>query len=191
MKKLVFVAACITLLFGMSTAALAAKGDNEVDFGVGFSTAPYDNGDLGWGLNFGGGHEFLQFSGNRNDTLQIRGDIGYHSWSGSALGTDFDFSRVPVSVGCRYYYPIKQVKNLRVFGQASLELSFDSWDYPTIDFFTGNWVKATHHETNFGVTPGAGIEYMLNRNVFVQAQMQEHLISDPYFTMQGGVGFRF
>ncbi|WP_243373177.1 outer membrane beta-barrel protein [Geotalea sp. SG265] len=190
MKKLVFVAACLTLLFGMSSAALAAKGDKELDFGVGFATAPYDRGDLGWGLNFGGGYEFLQFSGNRNDTLQIRGDIGYESWSGHFSGfgidTDLDFSRVPVSVGCRYYYPIKQVKNLRVFGQASLEISFDSWD----DWNILNG-KFSHDETNVGVTPGAGIEYMLDKNIFVQAQMKEHLISAPYFTMQGGIGFRF
>ncbi|WP_054697065.1 hypothetical protein [Geotalea toluenoxydans] len=122
MKKLVLIAACLTLVFGVSSAALAAKGDTELDFGIGFATAPYDRGDLGWGLNFGGGYEFLQLSATRNDTLQIRGDIGYHSWSDDDFGNDFDFSRVPVSVGCRYYYPIKQVKNLRVFGRPAWSL---------------------------------------------------------------------
>jgi len=189
MKKVVLIAACFTLLLGMSSAALAAKGDTELDFGIGFATAPYDESDLGWGLNFGGGYEFLQLSATRNDTLQIRGDIGYESWSGDFHGfgfdEDVDFSRVPVSVGCRYYYPIKQVKNLRVFGQASLELSFDSIEVGT------PFGKVSDDETNVGVTPGAGVEYMLNKNIFVQAQMKEHLISDPYFTMQGGIGFRF
>lgn len=191
MKKLVTIAACLTLLLGMASGALAAKGDKELDFGLGFSTGPYGDSDLGWGLNFGGGYEFHQISATRNDTLQLRGDIGYNSWSGSVLGRDFDFSRVPVSVGCRYYYPIKQVKNLRVYGQASLELSFDSIDVPFINPLSLTFDKHSEDETNFGVTPGVGVEYLLDKNIFVQAEMKEHLISDPYFTMQGGIGFRF
>lgn len=184
-KKLFVMAACLMLLLSMASGAMAAKGDKELDFGIGFATAPYDHGDLGWGLNFGGGYEFHQISPTRNDTLQLRGDIGYNSWSGNDFSHDLDFSRVPLSVGCRYYYPIKQVKNLRVFGQASLEMSFDSWD-----FWNGARTDS-HDEVNVGVTPGVGVEFLLNRDIFVQAEMKEHLISDPYFTMQGGIGFRF
>ena len=52
--------------------------------------------------------------------------------------------------------------------------------------FLGTTVKASASSTNLGVTPGADIEYMLNKQVFLTANMKEHLISDPYFSMQGG-----
>lgn len=188
------------LVLGLAASAFAAKGDKELDFSVGFATAPASGFDTGWGLNVGGGYEFLDnFTPSiAGDTLQLRGDIAYHSWSQdfSAFGTKatLDYNRVPVTASCRYYYPIKQVKNLRVFGQAGLEISFDSIDTAVaVPNFSGgfNVVKQSSDETNVGVTPGVGVEYLLNRQIFVGANMKEHIISNPYFTMQGSVGFRF
>lgn len=186
MKRLTCITLSLLMVATLASTAFAAKGDKELDLGIGFATAPYNEGDLGWGLNFGGGYEFHQISASRNDTLQLRGDIGYNSWSGDGPGYELDFNRLPVSAGCRYYYPIRQVKNLRVFGQASLELSFDSIDEVGINFF-----KDSDDEVNLGLTPGVGVEYLLNNEMFVHAEMKEHLISDPYFTMHGGIGVRF
>jgi opacity protein-like surface antigen len=186
------------LVLGLAASAFAAKGDKEVDFSLGFATAPYGSYDTGWGLNFGGGYEFLDsFTPSiAGDTLQLRGDVGYHSWSASQDGFDVSASRVPVTVSCRYYFPIKQVKNLRVFGQAGLEVSFDEVEASTpAVFFGGTLVvpsqKVSASETKVGVTPGVGVEYLLNKQIFVGAEMKEHIISDAYFTMQGSVGFRF
>ena len=111
------VVLCVMLVMGMAANSYAAKGDSEVDFSLGFATAPYDAYDVGWGFNFGGGYEFFDdfTPGIVGDSLQLRGDVGYHTWSASENGVDVDASRVPVIVSCRYYFPIKQVKNLRVF----------------------------------------------------------------------------
>ena len=187
------------LVLGLAASAFAAKGDKEVDFSVGFATGPYGDSDTGWGLNFGGGYEFLDnfTPAIAGDSLQLRGDVGYYSWSGSnnfGFGNaDLSFSRVPVTVSCRYYFPIKQVKNLRVFGQAGLEISFDSVEaavvVPTPTGFAV--AKVTDDQTNVGVTPGVGIEYMLNKQIFVGADLKEHIISDPYFSMKGSIGFHF
>lgn len=191
MKCVKLVLVCVLLVLGMSATAFAAKGDKEIDFTLGFATSPYDGFDTGWGFTFGGGYEFFddftpQISG---DTLQLRGDIAYHMWSASEFGVDVDASRLPLTVSCRYYFPIKKVPNLRVFGQAGLEVSFDKVEasFPAL----GPGIKTSASETHVGVTPGAGIEYTFNKRFFVLADLKEHLISDPYFTMQGGVGFRF
>lgn len=197
MKCIKLVLTCVLLVLGMSATAFAAKGDKEVDFTLGFATSPYDGFDTGWGFTFGGGYEFFdnftpQISG---DSLQLRGDIAYHMWSSSEFGVDVDASRLPLTVSCRYYFPIKQVKNLRVFGQAGLEVSFDKVEASVPPVVVGGTLvpgaKASASETNVGVTPGAGVEYSFNKNFFVLADLKQHLISDPYFTMQGGIGFRF
>jgi hypothetical protein len=189
MKCFTLAILCMLMTVAMTATAFGAKGDNEIDFSAGFATAPYEDSDLGWGLNVGGGYEFLEdfTPGISGDTLQLRGDIGYHTWSvtglrGLSFGTG-SANRVPATVSCRYYFPIRQVKNLRVYGQAGLELSFDHADR---DGYSGS-----HVEVNVGVTPGVGVEYKFNNQFFLTAGMKEHLIADPYFTMQGGLGFLF
>ncbi|HEY6872134.1 MAG TPA: outer membrane beta-barrel protein [Geobacteraceae bacterium] len=194
MKCIRLVMLCVLLTVGMTATAFAAKGDKEVDFTLGFATAPYGSYDLGWGFDFGGGYEFFDnfTPGISGDTLQLRGDVGYHTWSASESGVDVTASRVPVTVSCRYYFPIRQVKNLRVFGQAGLEVSFDDVEASVPAIVPGgSALKVSASSTNVGVTPGAGVEYMLNRNFFLTANMKEHIISDSYFAMQAGIGFLF
>jgi len=193
MKCIRLAMLCVLLTLGMTATAFAAKGDTEVDFTGGFATAPYGNYDLGWGVDFGVGYEFFDnfTPGISGDTLQLRGDIGYHTWSASEFGVDVTASRLPVTVSCRYYFPISQVKNLRVYGQAGLEVSFDDVEASMPGFFGGPALKVSDNSTNVGVTPGAGIEYMLSKQFFLTANIKEHIISDPYFSMQGGIGFLF
>lgn len=192
MKRFGLTMVLVLVCLCTAATAFAAKGDKEVDFTLGFGTAPYGDYDLGWGFDFGGGYEFFDnFTPSiAGDTLQIRGDIGYHTWSATQSGVDVSASRVPVIVSCRYYFPIRQVRKLRVYGQAGVEVSFDSVD-ATAAVPGGPALKVSSDSTNAGVTPGAGIEYMIDRQFFLTADMKEHLISDPYFTMQGGIGFRF
>jgi len=82
---------------------------------------------------------------------------------------------VPVTVSCRYYFPIPQVKNMRVYGQAGVEVSFDGTEatVPTI-VVGGSAMKVSASSTNVGVTPGVGIEYMLNRQFFLTRGVAPH-----------------
>lgn len=183
MKLIRLAMLCVLVTVAMTATALAAKGDKEVDFSAGMASDPYGGFGVGWGLDVGGGYEFLDdfTPGISGDTLQLRGDIGYHQWSAGDF-VDVTARRIPVTVSCRYYYPIRQVKNLRVYGQAGLSLSFDHMSADGL---------SSHSEVNLGVTPGAGVEYRLNNQFSLTAGMNGHLISDPYLTVQGGLGFLF
>jgi outer membrane protein W len=194
MKCIRLAIVCVILTIGMASTAFAEKGDTEIDFTGGFATAPYSDFDLGWGVNFGGGYEFFDnfTPGISGDTLQLRGDIGYYQWTANEFGVDVTSSRLPVTVSCRYYFPIPQVKNLRVYGQAGLEVSFDDMEATVPSFIPGvPAMKVSDSSTNVGVTPAVGVEYYLNRQFFLTASMKEHIISDPYFSMQGGIGLLF
>ena len=183
MKSIRLAMLCVLVTVAMTTTAFAAKGDKEIDFGAGLASDPYGGFGVGWGGNLGGGYEFFdEFTpGISGDTLQLRGDIEFHRWSAGDFG-NVTVWRLPVTVSRRYYFPIRPVKNLRVYGQAGLELSFD---HASADGLSPS------SEVNLGVTPGAGVEYRLNNQFFLTAGMNGHLISDPYLTVQGGLGFLF
>lgn len=190
------LAASALLTLTVSATSFAARGDKEVDVNVGLATssdAGYSAGygyssslGTGFGLSVGGGYELLDIKAIKGSTLQIRGDIGYNHWSASSLGADFKFTRVPVSAGARLYIPIQAVKDLRVYGETSLELSFDSYDYPSNNFGGGS-----HSETNIGLVPGAGAEFVVAPNIFVGGSLRYHIVSGGYLNALVGVGFKF
>lgn len=180
------LAASALFTLGLAATSFAAVGDKEVDFSVGLSTAPNSAFDTGFNLSAGGGYEMLKIQAIKGSTLQIRGDIGYNRWEDSEFGNDFTFTRVPVSVGARLYVPIEAVKGLRVYGEASLELSFDEVDLPS--FGLG---ASSHSETNVGLVPGVGVEFSVAPNIFVRGGLKHHLIEDGYLNASVGVGFTF
>lgn len=187
------LAASALLTLSLAATSFAARGDKEVDLSVGLATESYSGSDTGFGLSVGGGHELLDITAIKGSTLQIRGDIGYNRWSANnPFGGDLKFTRVPVSAGARLYVPIQTVNKLRVYGEASLELSFDSFDTPsyTIPFF-GTVGGGSYSETNFGLTPGAGVEFIVAPNVSVGGGLKLHIIDGNYLNASVGVGYKF
>lgn len=187
---LAIFAACVLLSSGTlafaktvrSSSTTLQAGEAEVDGSFAFATGP-GSFDTGYGLSFGAGYTLGEIDKN----LQARVDISYFQFSYDYFfgggSTGLTYTRVPVTVSGRYYFPI--MDKLRVFGQAGLETSFDHFDY----YAGGN--KHSKTEVNPGISPGAGVEFFVNRNISIFAVGRAHLISDSYFSMQFGVASHF
>ena len=191
MKKLVIAALTAFVLLGTGTAVFAKtaktskstatssdKGELEVDGSFAFATGP-SNYDSGFGLNFGAG--IMLGAIDRN--LQARVDISYYDFSTDFYYVDLSYTRVPVTVSARYYFPINE--HVKPFVQAGLETSFDSYEY-----YAGG-VKRSKNEVNFGISPGGGIEFSVSPQVGLFALGRIHAISDNYFSMQFGAAYHF
>lgn len=193
------LAASALLTLSVTATSFAAKGDKEVDLSVGLATSTnsgfetgFDAGfDAGFGLSAGGGYELLDITAIKGSTLQVRGDIGYNHWSKSAPGGDITYARVPISAGARLYIPIEAVKKLRVYGEASLELSFDEIDLPSFNNGIVTIGGGSHSETYVGLTPGAGVEFVVAPNIFVGGGLKFHIIDGSYLNASVGVGYKF
>ncbi len=181
---LVLVVLVLVLLSGTGTAAHAAtrtsveQSPYQLDASIGYGSGPGDF-DAGFGFNFGAGYTL----GSIDKNLQARAEIGRYGFERDFLGNTLDFTRMPFDFGARYYIPVAE--RLRVFGQAMFEISYD--DFDTFDVFG----KRSKTEVNIGVTPTAGIDFLLNDQVSVFATAGVHLISDSYFSMQFGAAYHF
>jgi opacity protein-like surface antigen len=195
------LAASALLTLSLAATSFAAVGDSTVDLGVGFATAPSTgvpgaSFDTGWGLTVGGGYELMEISAFRGSILQVRGDIGYNKWSKSVdvggANVDLKLTRIPISAGARVYVPLEAVNNLRLFGEASLELSMDKAETGdvTIPGF-GVVPGESSSETNFGLSPAVGLEYAVTPNINVGALLKYHIIDSAYLTGSIGVGYKF
>jgi opacity protein-like surface antigen len=189
MKTLTIVVLTLLILLGQNATAFSktvetpSRGDFEVDGSFAFATGP-DSFDAGYGFNFGAG--YLLRTIDRN--LQARVDISffnfsYDYWTGFG-STSLSFTRVPITVSGRYYFPINN--RLKAFAQAGLETSVDSFDYIAPD---GS--KRSKNEVNLGISPGGGIEFNLNPNISFFVLARFHLISDSYFSNQFGIAAHF
>ena len=191
MKTVIAILSVVLVLFAGSTAfaktakassATSPAGNFEIDGSFGFATGP-DSFDAGYGLNFGVGYTLDQVDKN----LQGRVDISFFNFSYNYDlfgGYDLTYTRVPVTVSARYYFPFAD--RFRAFGQAGLETSIDQFDY--VDQF-GN--KHSKSEVNLGISPAGGIDFLITRNVSVFAVGTWHLISDSYFSMMFGGAYHF
>ncbi len=183
MKKLTLALLSFFLVTTMGTTAFAAArptdhGTYEIDGSLGFGTGPGDF-DKGLGFNFGAGYIL-----NNIDNLQARLDVGYFTFDRTFLGSTLDFTRVPVVISARYYFPISEP--FRLFAQAGLETSFDSFDELTAFGF-----KQSKSEVNLGITPGGGAELFVNPNMSVFALGRIHIVSDHYVSMEFGAAYHF
>lgn len=192
-KIVTILVASALLTMSLAATSFAALGDKEIDVSVGLSTAPNSAFNTGFNLSVGGGYEMLKIQAIKGSTLQIRGDIGYNRWEDkyNDFGDDITFTRVPVSAGARLYIPIEAVKGLRVYGEASLELSFDEVDFPSFNTGFGTFGGGSSSEVNVGLVPGAGVEFDVAPNIFVRGGLKHHLIEDGYLNASVGVGFKF
>jgi len=150
----------------------------EIDGSFAFASGPGDF-NSGFGVNFGAGYMLNTLVKN----LQGRIDVAYFNFSRDVPGAGLSYWRVPITVSARYYFPL--LDNLKVFGQAGVETSWDSYEY--VDG-TG---KHSKNQLNIGLSPGAGIEFFANRNFSVFALIRSHLISDSYFSMHFGAAYHF
>jgi len=187
MNKLAAMTLAIFLVVGGGTAAFAKattvstdKGVFEVDgsFGVGTGPGSYDGGP---GVNFGAGYMLSTIDKN----LQARVDLSYYDFSYDILIYKLSYTRIPITVSARYYFPIND--RLKAFAQAGIETSFDSSD--NYDPFFGT--KHSKSEVNIGLSPGGGIEFFVAPQISIFALGKAHIISDSYFSMQFGAAFHF
>jgi opacity protein-like surface antigen len=181
------LAASVLLTLSLAVTSFAAMGDKEVDFGIGIATESYSGSGTGLALSMGVGYELLKISAISGGTLQVRGDIGYNRWSESEFGSDLTITRIPLSGAARLYIPV--ANKLRVFGEAGLEISFDSAEVAIPTVFGGG--KVTADDTNVGLLLGGGIEYTVAPNVFVNGALRIHAIDNGYLNALVGVGFKF
>ncbi len=160
------------------SATVSDKGIVEVDgsFGVGIGSGPLDNGG---GVNFGAGYMLNTIDIN----LQARIDLSYYDFSTDFMGYDLSYTRIPLTISARYYFPIND--RLAAFAQAGIETSFDSFEsYEGVN-------KHTENEVNLGISPGGGIEFSVLPDVSIFALGRIHIITDNYFSMQFGAAFHF
>ena len=198
MKRFIIAALSVLFLLSSGTAVFAKttkssrsttssfssdSGDFEIDGSFAFATGPGDFGS-GYGVNFGAGYMLRSIDNN----LQGRVDLSYYDFSYTygylGYGYDLSYTRIPLTVSARYYFPIND--RLKAFVQAGLETSYDSVDY--VDGF-GN--KHTESDVNLGISPGGGIEFYPTSKVSIFAVGRIHMISDSYFSMQFGGAFHF
>jgi opacity protein-like surface antigen len=185
MKTLTTVVFTIVILLGLNAAAFSktteapAGRDFEVDGSFAFATGP-DSFDAGYGFNFGAGYMLRTIDRN----LQARFDISYYYFSyDNFAGVSLSYTRVPITVSGRYYFPINE--KVDVFAQAGLETSVDHFD-----IYEGGF-KRSRGEVNLGISPGAGIEFNVNRDISLFVLGRAHLISDSYFSTQFGIASHF
>lgn len=183
-NKSAFIVLLMCAALAMSTMAsaeaygftgAASTGLYEFDGSFAPATGPGDyNG--GFGINFGAGYALAAIDKH----LQARIDISFYQFKNDFRWGSGSYTRVPITIGARYFVPIAD--KLRAFGQAGLETSIDTFD---------NSAHETNREVNFGLAPGAGIEFMVNPKVSVFALAIVHIISDSYVSMQFGVATHF
>ena len=159
-KSTVWLIPAIMLVgLGFSQASFAKQGDVSVDAGFKLGTSPCCGFGIGFGGGVGAGYEVL-------DNLQVRGDFNYLTWSKSGV----DYDRILFGGAGRYYVAV--MNNLKVYGQAGMEISVDKG---TVAGFS----STTAH---FGAPIALGAEFAVTPNIGIEGQAAFHLVTDSYLT---------
>ena len=186
MKKFVITIAVAFFILASGTLALAKSQQEsaaEMDASLVLATAPASGFDSTLGITVGAGMMLPHIDKN----LQGRIDISYFKWSASEFGVDVSYTRIPILASGRYFIPTGDNK-MKVYAQGGLELSFDKAEAAvTVPFF--GTVKSSASDTNLGLVAGAGLELKINPQMSFVTDIRWHLITDGYFTLQGGLAF--
>lgn len=186
MKRTTLALVSAFLLFAAATPSFAAPTDSppkiSIDGAFGFATGP-ENFDGGLGINFGAGYMLEGALKN----LQARIDMSYFKFDRTFGILDLEYSRLPITVSARYYFPITD--QFRAFAQAGVETSFDSIE--NYGYFAGTFYETSEDEVNLGFSPGGGVELFIVPNASIFAIGRFHVVSDTYFSMQFGGAFHF
>lgn len=181
MKKVtVLLMAGIIAGLGFAQPSFAKTGDKSVNVGLGYGSEPAAGMGSAIGFSIGGGYEI-------QDDTQVRVDISSFGWKQTVYGMDIKYTRMPITVSGRQYYPLQD--NLKAYGQLGLEMSLDKAEAATS--FMGTTYKAEASETHLGVTPGGGIEFAITPQISVGGDVAYHIITDSYFTLGINAGYHF
>jgi hypothetical protein len=130
-----------------------------------------------FGVNFGAGYILSSIDTN----FQVRFDLSFYQFTHDFPAGRGIYTRMPLTISARYYLPIRN--KLKGFVQTGLEASFDN--YPdTAELQLKN-------DLNLGVSPGAGIEYFVKRNVSLFALGRAHIVADGYFSIHAGAAAHY
>lgn len=183
-RKTVGIAVVLGLL--SVSPVLAKMGDKEVNVGLGYGSAPASGFGSAIGFSVGGGYEI-------QDNTQVRADIASFGWKQTLYGMDLKYTRMPITVSGRQYYPMQN--NLKAYGQLGLEMSMDKVDVAvpgyTSAYYSVPATTASASETHFGITPGGGIEFAVTPQISVGGDVAYHIITDSYFTLGINAGYHF
>ena len=181
MKQFVMVVFAAVIVLGAGSAAYAKSsqspvaGDLEVDGSMVLATGPGDY-DSGFGINFGAGYALASVDRN----LQARVDLSYLQFKKDYRWGKGEYDRIPIILSARYYLP--PFDKLRLFGQAGVITSIDSYDTASHD---------SKNEIRIGLAPAVGVEFLINPKLGFFAMTRAHLITDSYMSMHFGVAAYF
>lgn len=163
------------LVMTLATGAFAKEGDKTVEATLNYGTESF--GGLGgqFGATAGVGYELPK-------NFQGRVDVSYFRSSTTVDDMNVTGTRVPIDVGARYLYPVKEV-NLIAYAQGALEVSFDHWT-------PANGLPSTS-ATRVGALIGAGAEYALDPQWGAVLNLQYHIIEDSFFSTVIGMAYHF
>jgi opacity protein-like surface antigen len=174
-KRLSIATALFLLVFTASSASAQSMTSENFEFDGAFAfTSGPSSYNSSAGFNVGAGYMLTTITKN----LQGRIDAGYYRFERDDAGTKLTYQRYPLTVSARYYIPL--MYQMRAFGQAGVEVSWDSSE------FVDSSGKHKKDQLRVGVSPGVGIEYNLFRNLSVFALFRHHWISDSYFSIHFG-----
>lgn len=171
------VALTAILVMTLATGAYAKEGDKTVEATLNYGTEAFDGLGGQFGVTAGLGYELPK-------NFQGRIDVSYFRSSTTEDDMNVSGTRVPIDVGVRYLYPVKEMgPNLVAYGQGALEVSFDHWT-PAVGL-------PSKSATRFGAVIGAGAEYALDQQYGAILNLQYHIIDDSYFSAGIGMAYHF
>lgn len=179
MKSTLMASVATGALLFFGTAALAGEGDRSVEATLNYGTQAYSGLEGQFGVTVGAG-QFL----TRN--LQARADLSYLRSAVSRSGMEVTGYRIPLDLGGRYYYPVPKLDpELKLYGQAGLEISFDRRERLEMAAVTPS------SDVAFGVVLGGGAEYPLSREFGASANLLYHVIEQSYLSVGAGMTYHF
>lgn len=174
----------VFFLIAMGVGPAPAPGASIEGF-MGIGTEPRHDFGTGVGAGVGLNVDFNDVFNVSNPAstrdLKIRADISYFHWEDDTFWTDFDYTRIPMFLGLRYFVPAGRIKarGLGIFGEAGFELSFDDIDTP----------RGSDSDVDFGIPIGGGIQFQVSDSTYLGLSLRIHLISNAYTMLLGTVGF--
>lgn len=178
-----FLLGCLLLICLAINAQETAKNQIEMLEHSVFVTA---GANLNGGIEVSLGSEYFF---NTNHTTSIYGLIDYHTAHGDDFERVFHFTKKAMAeIGARYYIPAVKSRFYPYIGLAATfgMQMIEKWGYDISRSESAGYL--------FGGVGTIGLEYMLARNVAVEAVARikyTDFDDDPYFIIGGGVKFYF
>ncbi|GBD98180.1 hypothetical protein BMS3Abin07_00188 [bacterium BMS3Abin07] len=155
-------------------------------FGSTFGPGVGVNADFGKIIRVTEGTKFAVISKN----IKFRADLSYFNWDRDVFGVNIEYTRIPIFVGARYFFPLESMsrQGLQVFGEGGLEMSFDNVE-DVVCISGAGCIKNNDSDINPGIGAGGGIQYSFSDRIYGGIHLRYHVISDSYFTTGLYVGF--